>query len=174
MSSLKGNQFWKLRHTHGKKRLFSDANLLLEEARKYFEDCDNNPWQKTELVKYMGIATQAEVPLGRMYSMFGLCTFLGVTGSYFRTAKRELSDKIKNEVATDEETDLLEAIELIEQAIQTQQIEGAAVGVFAPNLVSRINGLADKQDITNNQPIVSISVRDEETAKNLAKLGEVL
>lgn len=174
MSSLEGNQFWKLRTIHGRSRLFGDAKLLLEEAYTYFDWCDNNPWQKTELVKYKGEATQSEVPLGRMYSMAGLCTYLGVTGSYFRTAKRELSDKVERKTATDDELNLLDAIELIEQAIQTQQLEGAAVGVFASNLVSRLNGLADNQNVINTQPTVNVSVRDEDTVKDMAKLDSVL
>jgi len=174
MPGLEGNQFWKLRTIHGRSRLFSDAKILLEEAHKYFNWCDNNPLNKNELVKYKGKATTSEVPLMRPYSMDGLCTFLGVSGTYFRTAKRELSEKTERKTATGAEAELLEVIEMIEQTIRTQQIEGAAVGVFSANLVARINGLADNQNVNNTQPIVSVSVRDSQTAKNLDKLNDIL
>lgn len=37
----------------------------------------------------------------------------------------------------------------IENVIRTQQLEGAIVGAFNPNIVSRIIGLSDKQKVTH-------------------------
>lgn len=174
MERLTGNQLWKLRTKHGRDRLFGDAALLWDEACKYFDWCDRHPWEKTELVKYQGYASEAEVPLGRPYSMDGLTVYLGISGSYFRTAKGELREKIEKGKATTAETDLLEMIERIEQTIRTQQIEGAAVGVFSASLVARINGLSDNVNVTNSQPIVKVSVCDAETDGYLAELDEIL
>ena len=117
---LTGNQFWKLRSKHGRDKLFSDAGLLLEEAYAYFDWCDRHPREKTELVKYKGDYEEADVPLGRPYTMDGLTYYLGVSGSYFRSAKGNLREKMEKGRATTVEVDLLEAIEMIEQAIRTQ------------------------------------------------------
>ena len=172
---LTGNQLWKLRTKHGRDRLFSDAALLWDEACKYFDWCDRHPWGKTELVKYQGYASEAEVPLGRPYSMDGLTVYLGISGSYFRTAKGELREKIEKGKATTAETDLLDMIERIEQTIRTQQIEGAAVGVFSASLVARINGLSDNVNMSNSgEAVVRVTVRDQETANNMDELDDLL
>lgn len=173
-NKMLNNTFWKLRKVHGRSRIFDNAEELLTKANEYFTWCDANPWRKVELVKHQGTAKQENVPLGRPYSIDGFCSFLGVSSAYIRTAKKELTEKKETENITPEEAELLDTIELIEQFIRNQQIEGATVGVFSASIVARVFGLADKQDITNNQPIVSVSVRDEETAKNMAKLNNVL
>lgn len=171
---LTGNHLWKLRTKHGRNRLFSDANLLWGEACKYFDWADRNPRGKVELIKYKGEASEAEVPLGRMYSMHELTVYLGVSGSYFRTAKGELRDKIEKSNATSDEVELLDTIERIEGIIQADQIGGAAVGIYATQLVNRLNGLSDNVNLTNTQPVVKVSVRDTETDGYLAELSDQL
>lgn len=174
MERLTGNQLWKLRTKHGRDRLFGDAALLWDEACKYFDWADRHPREKVELVKYKGAASEAEVPLGRMYSMHELTAYLGVSGSYFRTAKGELREKIEKGKATVAEVELLETIERIEGIIQAEQISGAAVGIYATQLVNRLNGLSDNVNVTNNQPVVKVSVRDAETDGYLAELDDLL
>jgi hypothetical protein len=174
MERLKGNQLWKLRTKHGRDRLFSDAALLWDEACKYFDWCDRHPRSKAELVKYKGDYEEAGVPLGHMYSMHELTVYLGVSSSYFRTAKSELRDKIEKCKNTAAEAGLLEMIERIEGIIQADQISGAAVGVYATQLVSRLNGLSDNVNVTNNQSVVKVSVRDAETDGYLAELDGLL
>lgn len=171
---LTGNQFWKLRTKHGPDRLFNNAALLWEEACKYFDWCDRHPRNKVELVKYKGDYEEAEVPLGRMYSMQGLTRYLGVSDSYFRTVKIGLRERIEKSKATADEIELLGAVESIERTVQTDQIEGAAVGIYAGNLVNRLNGLSDNVNVTNNQPVVKVSVRDAETDGYLAELDDLL
>lgn len=172
---LKGNKLWQLRTKHGRDKLFSDAALLLEEAYAYFDWCDRYPWYKPELVKYKGGHEEVEVPIGRPYTMDGLTVYLGVSGGYFRAAKANLKEKINADKATPAEVDLLEAIEMIETIVRNQQIEGAAVGVFMPNLIARINGLADNQKVQNTgNSVVRVTVRDNETAKNLEDLEDLL
>lgn len=175
MSRLVGNKFWKLRTKHGREKLFSDGAALMEEAFKYFDWCDRHPWERTELVKYQGFASEADVPLGRPYTMDGLTYYLGVSGSYFRSAKGNLRDKIEKQRADASEVELLEAIELIEQVVRTQNIEGAAVGVFNGSLVARIHNLAETINQNNTgDAVVRVSVRDQKTADDLATLDDLL
>lgn len=175
ISKLVGNKFWKLRTKHGRDKLFSDSVTLTGEAFSYFDWCDRHPWEKTELVKYQGYASEAEVPLGRPYTMDGLTYYLGVSGAYFRAAKSNLKDKIERQKATPEEVELLEAIYLIEQVIRTQNIEGAAVGVFSANLVARIHNIAENVNSNNTgDAVLRVTVRDQTTADNLAALDDLL
>lgn len=173
-SRLTGNRFWELRTKHGRDRIFSDPAVLWEEACLYFDWADRTSLYRSELVKYQGDADIAEVPLQRMFSMNQFTLYLGVSGAYFRTAKNQLKEKIEKGTATAVEVELLETIERIEQVVHVQQIEGAAVGLFNANFISRINGIADNTNVTNGDPVVRIAVGDQETADSLDEIESLL
>ena len=54
--------------------------------------------------------------------------------------------------------DFSAVISMVEEIIETQQFEGAAVGAFNANIIARKLGLADKQDITSNGETVHTTV----------------
>jgi hypothetical protein len=172
---LKGNQQWKLRSVHGRGKIFASAELLRAEAMLYFDWCDKHPRMRAELVKHQGTAEQYDVPIGRPYTMDGLCNYLGVSGAYFRAAKAHLDVKIGKKLATVEEEELRETIAWVEDTTRNDQIEGGMVGQYNANLVSRLNGLADNVNNTVSGPaVLSISVRDDATAANLSMLESSL
>lgn len=175
-SRLTGNQFWKLRTIHGREKIFGgDGTTLWGEACAYFDWCDRHPWERVELVKYQGVADEHEVPLGRPYTMDGLTVYLGVSGGYFRAAKANLKEKTEAKRATPDEVELLNVIERIEQVCRTQNIEGAAVGVFNTNLIARYLGIADNVNNTNTgDAVLRVTVRDQQTADDLDTLNDLL
>lgn len=173
-SKLIGNQFWKLRTTIGRDKLFGDSDTLMREAQAYFSWCDRNPLHRIELSKYQGGASQIEVPLGRPYTMDGLTLYLGVAASYFRSAKGNIRMKIEANRATETEVELLATMERIEQICRDQNVAGAAVGIFKESLVARIHGIADKVETHNTSPVVQVVVRDQQTADHLAELEDLL
>jgi len=171
----KGNRLWKERTKHGRDKIFSDPTVLLAEAYKYFELCDDNPLRKAELVKYKGTYEEASLPCYRLYSICGLMRFLNVSVAYFRSAKSNLRDKIEKGKASDTEVELLETIESIENTIRAQQIEGAAAGLFNAGIVARLNGLAEHTNVQGTgETVLRVSVRDEETAAYLRELEDLL
>lgn len=172
---LKGHKAWQLRAKDGKDKIFADGDLLLAHAEAYFKWCDTHPRYRAELVKYKGGYEEAEVPLGRPYSMDGLTVYLGVSGSYFRSAKANLKDKQESGTISKSEVRLLEVFEIIETIVRTEQVEGALVGQYKESLVARINGIADNinQNNTGNA-VVRVTVRDKETAENLDLLSQQL
>lgn len=176
MAQLKGNQAWKLRSKHGRDKLFSDAAVLWDEACLYFEWCDRNPWYKPELVKYKGDYEEAEVPLGRPYTMEGLTNYLGVSVPYLTTAEKQLREKLdKLKVKPEAELELLEVYARIKQTIRAQQIEGGMLGVFNSNLTARITGVSDNINNSHNgEMTMKVTVRDQETADNLDALNDLL
>lgn len=176
MAAPLGNQFWKIATDIPEAKLFGgDGSTLWGEAKKYWEWCDTHPWKKVELVRYQGDASEHNIPLGRPYSMDGLTIYLGVSGSYFRSAKAHIKGKIDRKVATEDEYDLLNVIERIETVTRTQQIEGATVGVFNHAIVARVNGLADTINTHNTgDGVVNVIVRDQKTADNLNKLSNAV
>jgi hypothetical protein len=171
---LRGNKFWKLRTKHGTDRIFGDAALLWEEASKYFDWCDRNPRYKVEIVKYKDGYEEAELPKGRAYTMLGLTLFLGVSEAYFRRAFADLREKEEKGTASAAELELLNTIERICQVIKTDQIEGAAVGLYSSGIISRLNGLSDNMNVHSTQPIVRVTVRDAEAERYLKELEDLL
>lgn len=170
-----GNQFWKLRTKIGRDKLFADPEVLMEEACLYFDWCDRNPMHRVELVKYEGSATEAKVPLGRAYTMDGLTLYLGVSCGYFRAAKANLRTKIEANRATEQEVELLAAMEQIEQTCRDQNVAGAAVGIFKEGLIARIHGIADKVENHNTgDAVIRVSVRDQHTADLMDELNDLL
>lgn len=134
MAAPKGNQFWKLRAKHGTDKLFKDPKLLWESACEYFDWCDQNPWKKHEAVKagdHFGKTVTA--PVSRPYTLSGLCLYLDCDQETFNSYKKE--------------KDFFAVIVKIKEIIYTQKFEGAAVGSFNANLISRDLGLVDERNI---------------------------
>lgn len=175
MARVTGNRIWKIRTNKSNEAIFTNPAELEEEAYAYFDWCDRTPLYRSELVKFKGYAYEQEVTLGRPYSIDGLTVYLRVTPSYFRRRKQLLSEKIAAGKATPTDVEMLDTIERLETIIRTQQIEGAAVGIFKENIVSRINGLGDNVNTTVSAAAsLNVTVRDQATADNLAKLEDLL
>ena len=173
MAAPKGNNYYSKRLSDGRSKIFESPEQLAQLAIDYMEECDNNPWEKLEQVKQPLKQYKNEkgeqvtqpnivaIPTERPYSIKGLCSFLGIT---FQTWK--------NYQTLDSHKDFFEITTRIEELIQTQQFEGAAVGAFNSSIIARTLGLVDKTDMTSGgEPLkAQIIVQDKETADNLAKL----
>lgn len=153
MAAPKGNSYWKSRSKHGRDKLFSSPELLLESAMDYFDWCDENPWKKTKKVtKPQGITTEEE-PTQRPYSKTGWFHFIKCSDTWL-TEFKKTADK-----------DFLRVIEEVENFISTQQFEGATVGAFNANIIARTLGLADKQEVKTDQPNIVVSLRTKKGKK---------
>lgn len=142
MAAPRGNQFWKLRSKHGRDKLFSTPELLWEAACEYFDWCDKKPWKKSEALKSGDKSGKLiKVPTQRPYSLSGLCLYLGCNQAYFR----QFNDRCGEDFST--------IITRIEEIIETQQFEGAVVGAFNANIISRKLGLADKKELEGTMSI---------------------
>ncbi|MCP4141294.1 MAG: DNA packaging protein [Chloroflexi bacterium] len=155
---LEGNQFWKLRASHGRKRLFETPELLWEAACEYFQWCDEHPWIASKKKKKGDDYEETEeTPTARPYTITGLLFYVDASASYWKEAKKNSS------------TDFLLVMENIEKIIQTQQFEGAMVGAYSNNLVARLNGLSDKQEVNSTSQVkASIVVNCIDSAVPLA------
>jgi len=153
-----GNQFWKLRSTHGRDKLFSSPDILWEESCKYFEWCDANPLAKVEQarggkgkkdlkVTDKGIKSEdtglIEMPLMRAYTWEGLELYLDL-------------DSLKRYKTEDSHKDFWQVITRIGKIIYTQKFTGAASGLLNPNIIARDLGLTDKQELTGK--VITVTV----------------
>ncbi len=149
----KGNKFYLLRSKHGRDPLFADAELLREAAYEYFAWIDRTPWKRNEAIKSGDRAgTIIKVPTARPYTLSGLCIYLGADESFWRNFRAQQKD---NEGFS-------AVIRHIEAIIRTQKFEGAAVGVFNANIISRDLGLVDKQQMN-----IDLDAADDDTIEKL-------
>lgn len=143
MSAPINNEFWKLRTKHGRDRLFSDPELLWQEACEYFDHTNKRKWIKQDWVGKDGMYVERE--LETPYTKSGLCVFLDVSEWRILADLKKVSE------------DFSHVISRIEQIIYTQKIEGAAVGAFNANIVARELGLKDSTDHTTDGKPLSTS-----------------
>lgn len=149
MTAPKGNEYWKNRSKHGRDKLFATPGLMWQAACEYFEWCNKHPWIKNDVVKGGDSAgTPLKTPTQRPFTLSGLCFYLHCNEAYFRTFKKQLPEG---------EQDFNTVISDIETIIDTQQFEGAAVGAFNANIISRKLGLTDKKEHSGHVEITQIT-----------------
>ncbi len=164
-----------MRDTEKSKLHFESPRELIEEAQKYFDWSDRNPWTRNELVKYQGGFEEAGVAIGRPYSMDGFTLWLGVSAPYFRSVRDRYKEAIEAGTATSVQVKICDAIDYIETHINTQQYEGAVVGVFNASIIAKKLGLSEHIHATGAlETQIRISVRDQDTADDLQKLDALL
>jgi hypothetical protein len=134
MSAPQGNQFWKLRSTHGRELIFSSPEILWQACIEYFESTDNRKWIKKDWVGKDAHEVLREVDTP--YTLTGLFVFLDITAqTWSKYVEREGFSEI---------------ISRIKQIMYTQKFEGASVGAFNANIIARDLGLREESNINVN------------------------
>jgi hypothetical protein len=143
-----GNQFWKLRSKIGRDKLWETPELLWDACVEYFESTDSRKWYKTE---FNGKdAKECRVPTETPYTWTGLYLFLDCSHTTWQDyEKREAYIAITARVRN---------------IIYTQKFEGAAVGAFNAQLISRDLELVDRQDVKQeiSKGILNIDPLDDQ------------
>lgn len=141
MGAPKGNRFWEKRSKHGRSPVFESPEQLWDAACEYFVWVEDNPLMASELVKFQGEASIAEVPKMRAMTIQGLCLFLDIN-------EQTLTNY-------GEKKDFLGIVDQIKKVIYTQKITGAAADMLNSNIIARELGLTDKQDHTSSDGTMS-------------------
>lgn len=128
-----GNQFWKARTTHGRKRKFT-ADSLWKGCVEFFQWCDDNPLIEEKAFHTDGRVTFVEVPKMRAMTIGGLCIFLDIDQTTWGEYR-----KLK---------DFSPVVTRAEEIIRSQKFTGAAADMLNPNIIARDLGLADKKELT--------------------------
>lgn len=143
------NQFWKLRSKHGRDKIFESPEMLWEAACEYFEATDARKWIKTEFNGKDAI--ECHVPTETPYTWTGLYLFLDIDHSTWQLYEKR--------------DDFIAISTRVRHIIYTQKFEGAAVGAFNPQLISRDLGLIDKS-AADDKKDVTIKVKYERNNDN--------
>lgn len=140
MAAPKGNNYWQFRNKHGRGFQYSPDELWME-AMDYFEWMQNRVWNKKEAIKSGDLAgTLVDVPTSTPFSFESFCLYADISMETFRNYRS----------GKEEYKDFLDVATRIAVIIESQQLEGATVGAYNPNIIARKLGLADKQDHTTN------------------------
>lgn len=144
MAAPAGNQFWKLRSSHGRDLIFSAPTVLWEACCEYFEKTDQRKWIKKDWVGKD--AFEVERKTDTPYTLSGLYVFLDIDRTTWELYR--------------EREDFIPIITRVEQIIYTQKFEGAAVGAYNANIIARDLGLADKKELAGsvNMPTPVVEV----------------
>lgn len=134
MPAPKGNQFWKVRSSHGRKPIFESPDQLWDACCEYFEWVDKHPLKAAELVKYKGKAKLKRIPKMRAMTILGLCIFLDIShDTWLEYCKKE---------------GFLGVTTRVKDIIKTHKFEGAAAELLNPNIIARDLGLKDIKEQT--------------------------
>ena len=99
----------------------------------YLEFMRSRVWMRADVVKSGFIAgTIFEIPTQAPLQLSGFLLFAGMGKKAFEALRLD--------------EDYEDAIDIIDNCIATQQIEGAMVGAYNANLVARVQKLGDKVD----------------------------
>lgn len=143
-----GNQFWKMRSSHGRKPIFSDPEQLWEACQEYFEWVQDTPLYEA---KAMAVKTHVEVvslPKMRAMTIVGLCIFLDIDRTtWMEYGRRE---------------DFSKTVARVEDIIYSQKFEGAAADLLNPNIIARDLGLADKKEHSGKVTLEDLIVGEKE------------
>lgn len=124
-----GNQFWKARTKHGRRKLFSSSEALWEACCEYFQWVEDNPLWESKLFSYQGDVHEGVAPKMRAMTLSGLCLFLDVTRETWGQWRK---DKGFSDVVT-----------RAEEVMYSQKFAGAAADLFNASIIARDLGLKD-------------------------------
>jgi hypothetical protein len=119
----KGNKFWEIRSTHGRKPIF-----------EYFEWANDTPLKEDKLFAFQGEVTRDTIDLMRPFTISSLCIFLDISD-------QTLADYGKRD-------GFIGVVDNIKKIIYEQKFSGAATGLLNSNIIARDLGLKDKSELT--------------------------
>lgn len=140
MGAQKGNQFWRLCGEREYRSRLESAEALWGVATGYFAWCDKHPWKSEKTKKKNSGEKEVETsPVQRPYSIVGLCAFAGITAQTWYNTKQRAAERGDDE--------MLGIFTRVEQIIETNQFEGAAVGAYNALIMGRKLGLVDRSEV---------------------------
>jgi hypothetical protein len=175
-------------------RPFTYTNKELQEKiDEYFNDIDSTPLFRYEQRRgnivipknFEGSITDFEeaslikVPVPKIYLEGQLCVeYLGFDRDYLTDTMNSSIEKLKkNKFESDEERenikDLLRIVVRAKEKCSGQKIQLASAGLANPLIVSRLEGLKEKTDVTTNDKDINASVTISFKAETDEDMGNI-
>lgn len=142
----------------GRPPKFKTPEDLQAKAEEYFRHCDTHPievWQR----KAAGANQSAKNGSGvksdegmmyipRPYTIDGLALWCGI-GNW-------------QQWRSDQSEDFRIVISALEARVRDQQVSGAMVGMYNPNLTARLNGIAENTNVSGTIPVQVANFGDDD------------
>jgi len=132
MPAPKGNRFWEVRSSHGRKPIFSSPDQLWDAATQYFQWVEDNPLWSSKTVNNQGVPLDLPEAKMRAMTIQGLCLFLDISEVTWRDWRTK--------------EDFSFIVSQIERVIYQQKLTGAAADLLNSNIIARELGLSDKKE----------------------------
>jgi hypothetical protein len=152
----KGNKFWEIRSSHGRKPIFEDSEVLWTACCEYFQWANENPLQEDKLFAFQGSVTRDSVDLMRPFTLGGLCIFLDISDDTWRNYRAK--------------DDFIGVITQVEAIIYNQKFSGAATGLLNANIIARDLGLRESTESVVEVTHSLNKLTDEELDKHIEEL----
>lgn len=130
MAAPKGNKFWLLRSSHGRKPIFASPEDLWKCCVEYFEWVEENPLYEAKVCSYQGQNVIESLPKMRAMTLSGLCLFLDISQDAWENYRQR--------------QDFVGVVREAETVIYNQKFAGAAADLLNANIIARDLGLRDK------------------------------
>ena len=134
----------------GRPRIFTTPGLLKAAADEYFVKTAQRFWKDQ---KHSG-GKIVDLKISPPFSLSGFRLYVRASENWwseFRKARKAAND-----------TEFLEVINYIEDVISTQQWEGATIGAFNANIISRTLGLVDKKETEVKATVFKVGYKKHE------------
>jgi len=112
MAATKGNRFWEMRSSHGRKPKFESPGQLWSAACEYFAWVEDNPLTEYKVTQFQGAPIQMEVPKMRAMTVNGLCLFLDIGEQTLGLADKQDVSKKSVSVEISKDTNPQEAADI--------------------------------------------------------------
>lgn len=135
MAAPKGNQFWKIRSTHGRNPIFKSPEQLWDACCEYFQWVEDNPLKEEKVFAYQGeVLKNGRTTVNKMRAMTlsGLQLFLDISHETWNLYRNR--------------EDFIEVTKKAEQVIYDQKFTGAAADLLNANIIARDLGLKEKSE----------------------------
>lgn len=153
MAAPKGNQYYLLNKSVGRKPMIDNVEFFIDGWNRYVEFCLSTPLmqkvvQKRKISRDEEVVEIVDLPHTRAFTIEGYCNFIEVSKDLFY-------DYLKKEAFSD-------ILSHIQQRCYVQKFEGAASGFYNANIIARDLGLVDRADIESHGNI-TINWQEEKT-----------
>jgi hypothetical protein len=157
MSAPKGNQFWKLAPTIGRKPIWENPEDLKAACEEYFEYVDNHPLWESKAFSYEGSAFDHPIDKMRAMTLDGLCVFLGISRKTWHNYQNK--------------EEFLQVVEYVEMVMREQKLTGAAAGLLNANIIARDLQLRDASDVNIKATVSYKEMSDDDLDREIEDLS---
>lgn len=150
MPAKKGNKYYLLRSSDGRKKNFSSPDEFWEAFVEYVDHVQGNPLLRNDAIKsgeHTGKIIQ--IPTQRPLTRTGFSSYIGMTWQ-----------GVENYGKLEAYKDFFDVYTRAMQIIDTNQIEGAVAGMYNANIVARMQGIKEHTDVTTQGEKININFVD--------------